>query len=65
MMRVSLYKHELEVIAQLTIQLVRLRQEVGDWAPVENVGPEIFSRLVDGLYSRGNYRHIRYEGEIR
>ena len=64
-MRVSLYKHELEVIAHLTMQLMRLRQEVGDLAPVENVALEIFARLVDGLYSRGNYRQLRYEGEIR
>ena len=64
MTRVSLYKHELEVVAKLTVDLVRLRQENCEHLAVENMAPELFARLVDGLYSRGNYRNLRYELEV-
>lgn len=60
-MRVSLYNHELEIISQLTIALTRLRQDECKHLAVENVGPEIFLALVDGLYSRGQYKNVRWE----
>lgn len=56
MMRVSLYKHELEIILSLTVQLTRMRQEECSHLATENIGPEIFGKLVDVLYSRGNYK---------
>lgn len=50
-MRVSLYKHELEIISSLTVQLARMSH-----LEIENTGPAIFEKLVDVLYSRGNYK---------
>lgn len=55
-MRVSLYKHELEILLALTVQLTRMRQEECSHLAVENIGPDIFGKLVDVLYSRGNYK---------
>jgi hypothetical protein len=49
--RVSLYRHELEVIAKLTVELTRLTQEAPATAgSVEILGPEIFHRLANALY---------------
>jgi hypothetical protein len=56
-MRISLYKHELEVVLALTVQLTRMRQEECTHLAIENVGPEIFGKLVDTLYSRGFYKY--------
>lgn len=49
--RMSLYRHELEVIAKLTVDLARLDivdHESGKDLAV--MAPAIFSRLVDALY---------------
>lgn len=62
-MRVSLYPHELAVVERLTVELTRLRQNECAHLAIENIGPEIFGKLVDCLYSRGNHRHIRFELE--
>lgn len=61
-MRVSLYKHELEVICSLTVQLTRMRQDECKHVAIENFSPELFEKLVDALYSRGNFKSLRYEG---
>jgi hypothetical protein len=59
-MRVSLYKHELEAIIQLTVSLARIAQTESGADP-SAAGPEIFAKLVDTLYSHGNYkRHEDY-----
>jgi hypothetical protein len=49
--RISLYRHELEVIAKLTVDLARL--DIIDHESAKDVsvmGPAIFARLVDALY---------------
>lgn len=57
MMRVSLYKHELEVVERLTVSLTRMcRDESLDLKP-QITGPEIFAKLLDALYARGNYKY--------
>jgi hypothetical protein len=56
-MRISLYKHELEAICALTVSLVRLRQDECSHLAIENVGPEIFEKLIDAMYKRGNYEY--------
>jgi hypothetical protein len=48
--RVSLYEHELEAVGKLTMELTRLRQDECKHLCVENVGPEIFGKLVAILY---------------
>jgi hypothetical protein len=60
-MRVSLYKHELEAIIQLTVSLARIAQTESGADP-SAVGPEIFAKLVDILYANGTYQHPRYRG---
>lgn len=61
MMRISLYEHELKIAMTLTVELTRLRQNECASLCVENVGPEIFVKLIDALYARGNYKHARYQ----
>ena len=53
--RVSLYAHELEVIARLTVDLTRLRLNADE--RVEDIGPLIFGRLADALYRRGRWSY--------
>jgi len=60
MMRISLYKHELEAINALTIQLTRLAQETSSDVVVEDLGPKIFERLLHATYAHGNYKDVRY-----
>ena len=48
--RISLYPHELKTIAELTVELARLRQNECNHLCIENVGPEIFGKLVQILY---------------
>ena len=51
--RISLYRHELEVIAKLTVDLARL--DIIDHESAKDVsvmGPAIFARLVDALYGK-------------
>lgn len=61
MTRVSLYPHELKAVVELTESLVRLRQNECANLAIENVGPEIFAKLIDTLYSRGNWNRLPYE----
>jgi hypothetical protein len=49
--RISLYKHELDAVVQLTIGIIR--ECDATQSPVE-VGPIIFSALIDALYKRGS-----------
>jgi hypothetical protein len=61
-MRVSLYPHELAIVERLTVELTRLRQNECSHLCIENVGPEIFAKLIDCLYARGNYKS-RYDSQ--
>ena len=61
MMRVSLYKHELETLRALTVDILResarhceATEDVDN--PPWEIGPRIFLALADGLYSRGNWK---------
>ena len=49
--RISLYRHELEIIAKLTVELSKLRQDECSHLAIENVGPEIFGKLLEIMYS--------------
>lgn len=57
MTRLSLYHHELSIIAFLAIELTRLRQDKCEHLAVENIGPEIFAKLADALYAKGVLRN--------
>ena len=66
MMRVSLYKHELETLRALTVDILResarhceATEDVDN--PPWEIGPRIFLALADGLYSRGNWKQVRWE----
>jgi len=60
--RISLYRHELEIIANLTVELTRLRQNKCEHLMIENVGPEIFAKLTDALYKNPSSK--LYSGRV-
>ena len=53
-MRVSLYKHELDAVVQLTETLTRMACGEQD-GYISDIGPKIFEKLMDVMYARGNY----------
>jgi hypothetical protein len=50
--RISLQRYELEVAADLTVSLTKLLQDNCKGLAVENVGPEIFSKLIEAVYGK-------------